>query len=188
MVFLSLLGFDEVKFGKMKALISVSNKDNVVEFARALSELEIEVIATEGTARLILKSGIPVTKVSAFTGFQEMLGGKIKTLHPRIHAGIATAEIGIVAVNLIPLDFDLSTKIKNPLNSMDIGGVAMLRSGIKNFENVAVIINPARYDAIIEELGKRGELSHDTKLRLAKEASEYILAYESKIDMILKRI
>jgi phosphoribosylaminoimidazolecarboxamide formyltransferase/IMP cyclohydrolase len=168
----------------MKALISVFNKDNVIEFARALNELGIEVIATEGTARLILKSGIQVTKVSAFTGFQEMLGGKVKTLHPRIHAGIATAEIGIVAVNLIPLDFDLSTK--NPLNSMDIGGVAMLRSGIKNFEHVAVIINPARYDAIIEELGKRGELSHDTKLSLAKEASEYILAYESKIDMILK--
>ena len=165
-----------------KALISVFNKDKVVEFARALNELGIEIIATEGTARLILKSGIPVTKVSAFTGFQEMLDGKVKTLHPRIHAGIATAEIGIVAVNLIPLD--LSSE--NPLNNMDIGGVAMLRSGIKNFENVAVIINPARYGAIIEELGKKGELSHDTKLHLAREASKYILAYESKIDIILK--
>jgi phosphoribosylaminoimidazolecarboxamide formyltransferase/IMP cyclohydrolase len=168
----------------MKALISVFNKDNVVEFARALNELGIKIIATEGTAKELLKSGIPVTKVSAFTGFQEMLGGKVKTLHPRIHAGIATAEIGIVAVNLIPLDFDLSTK--NPLNSMDIGGVAMLRSGIKNFEHVVVIVNPARYDAITAELEKEGELSHDTKLSLAKEASEYIVAYESKIDMILK--
>ncbi|MCK4475917.1 MAG: hypothetical protein KAU16_04245 [Methanophagales archaeon] len=165
-----------------KALISVFNKDKVVEFARALNELGIEIIATEGTARLILKSGIPVTKVSAFTGFQEMLDGKVKTLHPRIHAGIATAEIGIVTVNLIPLDFSS----ENPLNNMDIGGVAMLRSGIKNFENVAVIINPARYGAIIEELGKKGELSHDTKLHLAREASKYILAYESKIDIILK--
>jgi len=165
----------------MKALISVFKKDKVVEFARALNELGIEIIATEGTARPILKSGIPVTKVSAFTGVQELLGGKIKTLHPRIHAGIATAEIGIVAVNLIPLD--LATK--NALNGMDIGGVAMLRSGIKNFENVAVIVNPARYDEIIKELEK-GELSHDTKLRLAREASRYILDYETKIGEILK--
>ena len=165
----------------MKALISVFNKDKVVEFARALNELGIEIIATEGTARPILKSGIPVTKVSAFTGVQELLGGKIKTLHPRIHAGIATAEIGIVAVNLLPLDFST----KNALNGMDIGGVAMLRSGIKNFEHVAVIVNPARYDAIIKELEK-GELSHDTKLRLAREAAGYILDYETKIGEILK--
>ncbi|MCK4398489.1 MAG: hypothetical protein KAV25_05800 [Methanophagales archaeon] len=165
----------------MKALISVFNKDKVVEFARALNELGIEIITTEGTARLILKSGIPVTKVSAFTGVQELLGGKIKTLHPRIHAGIATAEIGIVAVNLLPLDFST----KNALNGMDIGGVAMLRSGIKNFEHVAVIVNPARYDAIIKELEK-GELSHDTKLRLAREAAGYILDYETKIGEILK--
>ena len=171
----------------MKALISVFNKDNVIEFARALNELGIEIIATEGTEKEILKSGIPVAKVSAFTGVQELLGGKIKTLHPRIHAGIATAEIGIVAVNLIPLDLDLGLGLatKNALNGMDIGGVAMLRSGIKNFEHVAVIINPARYEAIIAEL-ERGELSHDTKLSLAKEASKYILAYESKIDILLK--
>jgi phosphoribosylaminoimidazolecarboxamide formyltransferase/IMP cyclohydrolase len=166
----------------MKALISVFNKDKAIEFAKALNGLGIEIIATEGTAKGILKRGTPVTKISEFTGFQEMLGGKVKTLHPRIHAAIATAEIGIVAVNLIPLDFST----KNPLNSMDIGGVAMLRSGIKNFEHVAVIVNPARYEAIIEELGKGGELSQDTKLHLAREASEYILAYESKIDMILK--
>ncbi|MFZ2070829.1 MAG: IMP cyclohydrolase [Halobacteriota archaeon] len=168
----------------MKALLSVFNKDKVIEFAKALNELGIEVIATEGTAKELLKSGISVTKVSAFTGFKEMLDGKVKTLHPRIHAGIATTEIGIVAVNLIP--FDLSTK--NPLNNMDIGGVAMLRSGIKNFEHVAVIVNPARYDAITAELGKEGELSHDTTLDLAREASSYILAYESKIDMVLKKM
>ena len=168
----------------MKALISVFNKDKVIELAKALNELEIEVIATEGTAKELLENGIMVTKVSAFTGFQELLGGKVKTLHPGIHTGIATAEIGIVAVNLIPLDFSS----ENTLNGMDIGGVAMLRSGIKNFENVAVIVNPARYDEIIEELGKEGELSHDTKLRLAREASKYILAYESEIDMILKRM
>ncbi len=168
----------------MKAVISVFNKDKVVEFAKALNELGIEIIATEGTARAILKNGITVTKVSEFTGFQEMLEGKVKTLHPGIHVGIATAEIGIVAVNLIPLDL----AAKKPLDGMDIGGVAMLRSGIKNFEYVAVIVNTARYDEIIEELRKEGEISRDTKLSLAKEASKYILAYESKIDRILERM
>jgi len=169
----------------MKAVISVFDKDKVVEFAKALNELGIELIATEGTARAILKSGIAVTKVSDFTGFQEMLGGKVKTLHPRIHAGIATAEIGIVVVNLIPPS-DLTPK--KPLDSMDIGGVAMLRSGIKNFENVAVIVNPSRYNEIIEELRKEGEITRDTRLSLAKEASKYLLAYDSKIDLLLRRM
>ena len=172
----------------MKAVISVFDKTNVVKFARALNELGIEVIATEGTVKVLLENRIPVTKVSAFTGFQEMLGGKVKTLHPRIHAGIATAEIGIVAVNLIPLNLDLDFGSEKSLDSMDIGGVAMLRSGIKNFKNVAVIVNPLSYNAIIEELVKEGELSHNTKLCLAREALKYILAYESKIDKILKRI
>jgi phosphoribosylaminoimidazolecarboxamide formyltransferase/IMP cyclohydrolase len=168
----------------MKALISVYNKDNVVEFARALNELGIEIIATEGTARLISDNGIPVTKVSAFTGVQELLGGKVKTLHPAIHAGIATAAIEIVAVNLIPID--LSSE--NTLDNMDIGGVAMLRSGIKNFEHVAVIVNPVRYNGITEELRVTGQIARSTKLRLAQEASKYMVAYESKINTILERM
>ena len=168
----------------MKAVISVFDKDKVVAFAKALDEFGIEIIATEGTARVILHSGIPVTKVSEFTEWQEMLGGKVKTLHPRIHAGIATAEIGIVVVNLIPPDFTP----QNPLDGMDIGGVAMLRSGIKNFENVAVIVNPARYDEIIGELRNDGEITRDTRLSLAKETSKYLLAYDSKIDRLLERI
>jgi phosphoribosylaminoimidazolecarboxamide formyltransferase/IMP cyclohydrolase len=168
----------------MKAILSVYNKDNIVEFAKALTERGIELIATEGTAAEILTNGIGVTKVSEFTGFHEMLDGRIKTLHPRIHAGITTGEIGIVAVNLIPFD----TSSKDPLATMDLGGVALLRTAIKNFEHAAAVVNPSSYNAIIEELTKDGELSHDTKLDLAREASEYILAYDSKIDMVLKRM
>ena len=168
----------------MKALISVFNKDIVVEFARALNELGLEIIATEGTARLILDNGIPVTKVSAFTGVQELLGGKLKTLHPTIHAAIATGAIEIVVVNLIPLD----SSSGNTLDNMDLGGVAMLRSGIKNFEQVSVIVNPARYKGIIDEIRVKGEITRDTKLSLAKEASKYIVAYESKINLILERM
>jgi phosphoribosylaminoimidazolecarboxamide formyltransferase/IMP cyclohydrolase len=168
----------------MKAVISVFNKGNVVAFAKALNELGTEIIATEGTARAILNNEIPVTKVSDFTGSQELLGGKIKTLHPRIHAGIATAEIGFVVVNLIPPDLTA----KKPLDSMDIGGVAMLRSGIKNCENVAVIVHPSSYNEIIEELRKEGKISRHTKLRLAKEASKYLLAYDSQIDLLLEQL
>lgn len=168
----------------MKAVISVFDKDNVVEFAKALNELGVEIIATEGTARVICEDKIPVTKVSDFTGFPELLGGKVKTLHPRIHAGIATAEIGILAVNLIPL----GPTSKKPLDSMDIGGVAMLRNGLKNFENVAVIVNPARYNEIIEELRGEGMIARSTKLSLAKETSKYLLAYDLKVDMLLEQM
>ena len=168
----------------MKAIISVFNKNGLVGFATALNELGIEMLATEGTARAISEIGIPITKVSDFTGFQELLGGKVKTLHPRIHAGIATAEIGIVAVNLVPPDF----ASEKPLDSMDIGGVAMLWNGIKNFENVAVIVDPLRYDEIIDELRKKGAVTRDTKLSLARDALKYLLTYDSQVALLLERM
>jgi phosphoribosylaminoimidazolecarboxamide formyltransferase/IMP cyclohydrolase len=112
----------------MKALISVYNKDIVVEFARALNELGLEIIATEGTSS------------------------------------------------------------ENTLDNMDLGGVAMLRSGIKNFEQVSVIVNPARYTGIIDELRVSGQIARGTRLRLAQEASKYIVAYESKINALLERM
>ena len=203
----------------MKALISVFKKEKVVKFAAALKRLGVEVVATEGTARVLSENGVAVTKVSEFTGFQELLGlgarggagggargsaggsaggsGKVKTLHPRIHAAIATAEIGIVAVNLLPLEFSgegveregVEREGVEPLEGMDIGGVALLRSGIKNFEEVAVVVNPARYDAVVEELAaaEEGRLSRATKLELAREASKYLLAYGAEIDKILRR-
>jgi phosphoribosylaminoimidazolecarboxamide formyltransferase/IMP cyclohydrolase len=162
----------------MKALISVFNKEKVVEFAKGLNELGIEIIATEGTAKAILEGGIPVTEVSEITGFQEMRN--IKTLHPMIHTGIMTSEIGIVAANLIPLH-------SKSIESIDVGGIALLKSGIKNFANTAVVVNPKRYDELIREL-LEGGISHRTKLNLAIEASEYILKYELKINEILKGI
>jgi phosphoribosylaminoimidazolecarboxamide formyltransferase/IMP cyclohydrolase len=168
----------------MKAVISVFDKTGVVKFAKALYEQGIELLATEGTARTVSARGIPVTRVSNFTGFPELLGGKVKTLHPRIHADIATGDIGIVVVNLIPLD----SASKKPLAKMDIGGVAMLRNGIKNFEHVAVIVDPVRYDEIIEALENVGAIARDTKLSLAKEALEYLLAYDSQVATLLERM
>lgn len=168
----------------MKAVISVFDKAGVVEFAKALHDQGMKILATEGTARTISANGTPVTRVSEFTGSPELLGGKVKTLHPRIHAGISTAEIGIVVVNLIPPDH----ASEKPLDNMDIGGVALLRNGIKNFEHVTVIVDPARYTGILEELSKEGTISRDTNLRLAREALGYLLAYDSKIAGLLGRM
>ena len=159
-----------------RALISVSDKRNLKKFANDLSGLGIEIIATEGTAREISRNGIPVSHVSELTGFSEMLGGRIKTLHPEVHAAIATGEIGIVVVNLIPM---------SSIENMDIGGVVLLKSAIKNFRSVAAVTDPDQYGDVIEEIRDRGEVSHETGLTLAIRASAYIVEYESKAGKLL---
>ena len=170
----------------MKALISVSNKDDLSEFAKGLNELGVEIIATGKTAKAILEcgSGIEVKSVSEITGFQEMLGGKIKTLHPSIHAAIMTSEIEIVAVNLIPVDYDESKKSFS-LDKIDVGGVALLKSGIKTFRDVSVIVNPKMYEKVLKEL-RDGKISDRTKLELAIEASDYLVDYEMKVNKLIK--
>ncbi|RLG29628.1 hypothetical protein DRO03_06765 [Methanosarcinales archaeon] len=160
-----------------KALISVSDKRYLKKFANGLSGLGIEMVATEGTAREILRNGIQVSHVSELTGFSEMLGGRIKTLHPEVHAAIATGEIGIVVVNLIPM---------SSIASMDIGGVALLKSAIKNFGNVAAVSDPDQYGGVIEEIRDKGGVSPETGLALAIRASAYIVEYESKAGKLLE--
>jgi phosphoribosylaminoimidazolecarboxamide formyltransferase/IMP cyclohydrolase len=168
----------------MKAIISVYNKTGVAAFAKTLHEQGIALIATEGTARELEKSGVPVIKVADFTGSPELLGGQVKTLHPRIHAAIATGEIGMVVVNLIPP----GDEIDNLFDTMDIGGVALIRAGIKHFEKVTVIVNSERYTEIIDALNKRGRIAQETKLQLAREALRYLIAYDSQIETLLARI
>lgn len=160
-----------------KALISVSDKRGVKKFASDLLDLGIEIIATEGTADEISQIGIPVTRVSEFTGFSEMLGGKIKTLHPTVHAAIATADITVIVVNLIPL---------TSIDRMDIGGITLLKSAIKNFKNVAAVTDPGQYEGIIEEISINGNVSAETLLKLAIQASAYIVDYESRVNEILE--
>lgn len=160
-----------------KALVSVSDKRGMKKFAGNLSDLGIEIIATEGTASEILQNGIHVTRVSEFTGFSELLGGRIKTLHPAIHAAIATAEISVVVVNLIPL---------TSIESMDIGGIALLKSAIKNFKNVAAVTDPKQYGYLIEEIGAKGNVSPKTRLKLAIRASACIVDYESRVNELLE--
>ncbi len=160
-----------------KALISVSDKRDLEKFANDLSDLGIEIIATEGTAREISRNGIQVIHVSELTGFSEMLGGRIKTLHPEVHAAIATGELEIVVVNLIPM---------SSIKSMDIGGVALLKSAIKNFRSVAAVTDPDQYDGVIEEIRDKGDVFPQTRLDLAIRASAYIVEYESKAGKLLE--
>lgn len=186
-----------------RALISVSNKAGVVEFARGLVEMGVEIVSTGGTARTLREAGVPVTYISDVTGFPEILGGRVKTLHPAVHGGILAirsedhlnqlaelkiAPIDLVAVNLYPFretvarpDVALAEAIEN----IDIGGPAMVRSAAKNYENVIVIVNPGRYGEVLEAL-RRGEDGSELRLSLAKEAFAHTAAYDAAITTYLE--
>jgi len=182
-----------------RALISVSDKAGVVDFARHLAEQGVEILSTGGTAKLLRDNGIPVRDVSDYTGFPEMMEGRIKTLHPRIHGGLLArrgtddavmqqhgiAAIDLVAVNLYPFaqtvarpDCDLATAIEN----IDIGGPTMLRAAAKNHAAVTVIVDSADYAAVLAEMqSNHGTISHSTRFRLAVKAFEHTAQYDGAI-------
>ena len=181
------------------ALISVSDKDNIVEFAQALAQMQVNILSTGGTAKLLQDNNISVTEVSDYTGFPEMMAGRVKTLHPKVHGGIlgrrgtddeVMAEHGIdaidmVVVNLYPFeatvanpDCDLNTAIEN----IDIGGPTMVRAAAKNHESVAIVVNPADYDSIIDEMkASQGQLEKATLFKLAVKAFEHTAKYDGHI-------
>lgn len=188
-----------------RALISVTDKRGIVDFARSLSDLGIEIISTGGTARLLTSNGIKVKSVSEITGFPETLDGRVKTLHPKIHAGIlarrdipehmsSLRELGIdtidmVVVNLYPFE-DVVKKanvsLSSAIENIDIGGPTMLRSAAKNFTDVVVIINPAHYEKVIQELKEHsGEISLETRERLAVEVFQKTSHYDRIIHNFL---
>ncbi len=163
---------------KRQALISVSDKAGVVDFARALAGLGFRILSTGGTARLLAESGMEVTEVADYTGFPEMLDGRVKTLNPRIHAGLlarrpepahmqALAQhqidpIEILAVNLYPFERTVGNpdcSFDDAIENIDIGGPAMLRAAAKNHESVAAIVDPADYAGVIEELRGAGAVA-----------------------------
>ena len=188
-----------------RALISVSNKAGVIEFARALAPMNVEILSTGGTHRLLGESGIAVTEVSDYTRFPEMMDGRVKTLHPKVHGGIlgrrgtddavmaahGIAAIDLVVVNLYPFeqtvaapDCDLATAIEN----IDIGGPTMVRAAAKNHRDVAVVVNVADYQTIVEELqAQHCQLSAQTRYRLAVKAFEHTAAYDGAIANYLSR-
>lgn len=186
-----------------RALISVSDKTGVVEFARALTELDYEIVSTGGTAKALQAAGVAVTGISDVTGFPEILEGRVKTLHPSVHGGIlakGTPEhmavlaehnikpIDLVVVNLYPFQATVAkpdVTIEDAIENIDIGGPTMVRSAAKNHDRVGIVVNPARYDSVIAELKESGELSLQTKRLLALEAFQHTAQYDAAISHYL---
>ncbi len=191
-----------------RAILSVTDKTGLADFARKLSQLGIELISTGGTAKLLRDSGIAVKDISELTGFPEMLDGRVKTLHPKVHGGIlhrredpkhrsAVAEHGIPAIDMVVVNLYAFEKtaakagvaFDELIENIDIGGPSMIRSAAKNFHDVAIVTVPADYDAIADELAKSGgTLSLDTKWRLAKKAFATTAAYDSAIASTLEQV
>jgi phosphoribosylaminoimidazolecarboxamide formyltransferase/IMP cyclohydrolase len=186
-----------------RALISVSDKSGILDFALKLHEMGVEIIATEGTAELLKKS-VPVTPVSSITKFPEMLDGRVKTLHPMIHAAIlakrnpehlsqleklGVAPIDMVVVNLYPFKKIIkeSDDLERALENIDIGGVTLIRSAAKNYKDVVVVVNPSRYAEIIEELEEGGDVSTKTRQILAIEAFLHTAEYDEIISSFLQK-
>jgi phosphoribosylaminoimidazolecarboxamide formyltransferase/IMP cyclohydrolase len=183
-----------------RALVSVSDKAGVVEFSRALAGLGVQILSTGGTAKLLQKAGIPVIEVSAHTGFPEMLDGRVKTLHPKIHGGILARRdrrehmtaidragippIDLVVVNLYPFQAtvaDPECQLENAIENIDIGGPAMLRAAAKNHGGVAVVVDPADYDLVLQEIRADGAVTDATRFALAKKVFAHTAAYDGAI-------
>ena len=189
-----------------RAILSVTDKTGLVDFARQLSGLGIELVSTGGTAKLLRDSGVAVKDISALTGFPEMLDGRVKTLHPKVHGGIlhrrgnpthaaAVAEHGIQPIDMVVVNLYAFEKtaakpgvpFEELIENIDIGGPSMIRSAAKNFHDVAVVTSSADYPAIAEELVRSaGALSLETKWRLAQKAFATTAAYDSAIASTLE--
>src|SRR5262245_57206133 len=190
-----------------RALISVFDKSGVLNFARRLAALQIEILSTGGTAKLLRDAGVAVKDVSEFTGWPEMLGGRVKTLHPKVHGGLlfrrnlpedekqakqhGIAPIDLVAVNLYPFEATAANPrltAEERIENIDIGGPTMLRSAAKNFESVTVVSDPADYDRVAAELEARRDTSLATRLELARRVFATTARYDGMITTELERL
>jgi len=190
-----------------RALISVSDKTGVVEFARGLAALGVQILSTGGTASLLEKEGIPVTEVSAHTGFPEMLDGRVKTLHPTIHAGLLArrdlpahaaalakhgiATIDLLVVNLYPFESTVAKAgctLEDAIENIDIGGPAMVRSAAKNWKDVAVLTDAAQYAGVLAELKRDGAIGDPMRFALAVAAFNRISNYDAAISDYLSSL
>ena len=184
-----------------QALLSVSDKTGVLEFAKALDAQGVALLSTGGTAKLLRDAGLKVTEIGDYTGFPEMLDGRVKTLHPKVHGGIlarrdlpahmATSDqhgiptIDLVCVNLYPFRETVaqaSVTLEDAIENIDIGGPAMVRSSAKNYSGVAIVTDPSDYQGLIDEMTtNNGALSLGTRFGLAKKAFTHTARYDSAI-------
>ncbi len=191
----------------MNALISVSDKTGIVDFARALHALGIKLISTGGTAKLLADEKLPVTEVAALTGFPEMLDGRVKTLHPNVHGGLLArrdvpehmaalkthgiATIDLLVVNLYPFEATVAKAgctLEDAIENIDIGGPAMVRSAAKNWKDVGVLTDASQYAAVLDELKSGGKLTDKTKFSLSVAAFNRISQYDGAISDYLSGI
>jgi phosphoribosylaminoimidazolecarboxamide formyltransferase / IMP cyclohydrolase len=190
-----------------RALISVYDKTGLAEFARALAARGIEIVSTGGTARSLREAGVVVRDVAELTGWPEMLGGRVKTLHPKVHGGIlfrrgdtgdraqtaehSIAAIDLVVVNLYPFEATAAKAGVEPgelIENIDIGGPAMIRSAAKNFESVTVVTDPADYAAVAAEISATGETTLTLRLELARKAFALTARYDGRITTEFERL
>ncbi len=188
-----------------RALISVTDKTGVVDFAKALSGMGVEILSTGGTAKALAQGGVPVKEGADFTGFPEMLDGRVKTLHPRIHAGIlfrrdlpahiaqmerhSLLPIDLVCVNLYAFEATVArpgVTLEEAIENIDIGGPTLLRASAKNHGGVTVVVDPADYGRIIGEMkANQGETTPGTRFALAKKVFALTHAYDEAISRYL---
>jgi len=190
-----------------RALISLTDKSGIEVFAGELAKLGIEILSTGGTAKKMRDHGIKVKDVSEFTGFPEMLDGRVKTLHPKVHGGILAQKnnpdhlrqmqehglqaIDIVAVNLYAFDkatADPNCTLANAIENIDIGGPTMLRAAAKNFQDVTVIVDPADYPVVIEEIKAHGNTTLKTRFRLCAKVFALTSRYDTAISAWLDKV
>ena len=188
-----------------RALISVSDKNGIAEFARALEKQGVDIISTGGTAELLRKKGVPVREISSFTGYPEVLEGRVKTLHPRVHGGLLYKRanpkhekeareqgfepIDLVVVNLYPFEQTIAkpdVTLAEAIENIDIGGPSMIRSAAKNYESVTVVVDPADYNLVLETMRDNdGETTLKLRERLAIKAFVKTSSYDRAISTFL---
>ncbi len=191
-----------------RAIISVTDKSGVQEFAKALQEMGVEIVSTGGTARVIREAGVTVKDVSELTGFPEMMNGRVKTLHPKVHGGILALrdnpehvaqmkengipEIDLVVVNLYAFEKTVAREgvtLSEAIENIDIGGPTLLRSSAKNFKFVTVVVDPADYDKILKEMRENnGATTIKTRFELAKKVFATTSSYDAAISNYLESI
>ena len=189
-----------------RALVSVSDKSGIVDFCRELNQLGIEILSTGGTAKILAEHDIRATEVSDYTGFPEMMDGRVKTLHPKVHGGILARRgiddavmaanginaIDMVVVNLYPFEQTIANPncaLDTAIENIDIGGPTMIRAAAKNHADVAIIVDPSDYASIVTELKNNASgLSHQTRFNLALKSFEHTARYDTAIASYLGNI
>jgi len=194
--------------GKIRrAIISVSDKAGIVPFAKELARMGVEILSTGGTAKALREQGVPVKDISEYTGFPEMLDGRVKTLHPKVHGGLLGQRskkehvekmnehdilpIDLVAVNLYPFEATVAKEnctLEDAIENIDIGGPTMIRAAAKNYPDVTVLVDPTDYEGVLTELKEKGEVSVGTNFRLAKKVYQHTARYDGAISNYLGQI